>query len=290
MILFSPECLEYNSPGHPESPQRVGRILEYLTKSGYKFRKAKSCTEEDILLIHTPQHLKRVKSNDFFDPDTPNLKNIYQYAFLSTGGALQAAEEALKGEKSFSLLRPPGHHAGKDYLGGFCYFNNIAIAVAWLFEKKDLDKVAIIDFDGHHGNGTEDIFSEEKRVLYVSFHQYPAYPGTGRKSKKNALNFPLSPGCAEKKFMEFFLKGWEKVKEFAPSLIAVSAGFDAHEKETLLSLNLKTETYFKIGEKIISLGKPTFAVLEGGYHEDLPFCLEAFLQGAKMDAPLYNKD
>ena len=282
MIFFSPSCLEYSSPGHPESPERVQKTYQYLSKRGYRCTEPEPCTEEDILLIHTPEHLERVKKGNFFDPDTPNLENMYPYCLLSAGGALQAAEEALEeGRNSFSLLRPPGHHAGRGYLGGFCYFNNMAIAVAWVLEK-EAHKVAIVDFDGHHGNGTEDIFFREKRVLYLSLHQYPAYPGTGAKSRGNALNFPLPPGCGEKTFMESFRAGWERIEAFRPSLIAVSAGFDSHREETLLTLNLKTETYFSIGQTIASLGKPTFTILEGGYHRDLPFCVEAFLRGAEI--------
>ncbi|MCD6575278.1 histone deacetylase [Candidatus Aerophobetes bacterium] len=279
MIFFSSRCLEYSFPGHPESPERVRRVYEYLNRKGYRFEEVKPCRKEDILLVHTPAHLKRVKTNSFFDPDTPNMENIYQYASLSAGAALQAAKQALEGENSFSLLRPPGHHAGKNYLGGFCYFNNIAIAVTWSL-KKGVDKIAIVDFDGHHGNGSEDIFLGEKRVLYLSLHQYPAYPGTGEISKENCLNFPLPPGCKEEQFMRFFLEGINKVKKFSPSLIAVSAGFDAYKKDPLLNLNLEVETYLKIGEEIASLSKPLFALLEGGYHRDLPLCVENFLKGA----------
>ncbi|MCD6406643.1 histone deacetylase [Candidatus Aerophobetes bacterium] len=279
MIFFSLKCLEYSFPGHPESAERVKSIYNHLKDQGYTFEEAKPCREDDILLVHTKGHLKKVKENTFFDPDTPNLENIYDYAALAVGGAIQAVDKALEGENSFSLLRPPGHHAGKNYLGGFCYFNNIAIATCRAL-RKGVDKVAIIDFDGHHGNGTEDIFSGEKRVLYLSLHQYPAYPGTGGSSRGNSLNFPLSPGCEEEDFMRAFFEGINEVEEFSPGLIGVSAGFDAHEKDPLLSLNLKTETYFKIGEKISSLKKPFFCVLEGGYHEDLPFCVRGFFEGA----------
>lgn len=277
MIFFSQKCLEYSFPGHPESPDRVRIVYEYLVRKGYKFEEAKPCQKEDILLVHTSGHFERVKNNNFFDPDTPNLENIYTYAMLSVGGALQAAERALAGENSFSLLRPPGHHAGKNYPGGFCYFNSIAIATVWALDR--VDKVAIVDFDGHHGNGTEDIFREEEKVLYLSLHQSPAYPGTGLRSKGNVLNFPLSPGWGESEFMRFFLEGMERIKEFSPSLVAVSAGFDAHRKETLLSLNLETETYLKIGKSIATLNRPVFAILEGGYHKEMPFCVENFLQG-----------
>lgn len=281
MIFFSEKCLEYRSPGHPESPERVQRTYEYLKKKNYQFQQARACKEESILLAHTPQHVEKVKDNDFFDPDCPNYENIYQYALLSAGGAVQTVEKTLEGNSSFSLLRPPGHHAGKDYLGGFCYFNNIAIAVKWALKK--VDKVAIIDFDGHHGNGTENIFLGKKSTLYLSLHQHPAYPGTGEKSRANIINVPLSPGWGEEEFMRFFNQALEKVKEFSPSLIAVSAGFDAHRKDPLLALNLEIETYHRIGEKIRNLEKPIFALLEGGYHQDLPVCVENFLRGAGIE-------
>lgn len=280
MIFFSEKCLEYSFPGHPESPERVKKTYAYLSKKGYQFKEARPCQKEDILLIHTPEQLARIENNDFFDADTPNQKNIYAYAALSVGGALQALNKTLKGENSFSLLRPPGHHAGRNYLGGFCYFNNIAIATAKAL--KEVDRVAIIDFDGHHGNGTEAIFLHEPKVLFVSLHQYPAYPGTGKESVSNALNFPLQPGSSKKEFISFLREGLDAVNHFAPSLVAVSAGFDAYKKETLLNLNLEIATYFQVGEKIKNLRKPIFAVLEGGYHQDLPLCVESFLQGAAI--------
>lgn len=279
MIFFSSRCLEYASPGHPESPERVKRTYEYLLEKGYRFKEAIPCSEQEVLLVHTQKHIERIKRGSFFDPDTPNLKNIYGYALLSAGGALQALEEALKGKRSFSLLRPPGHHAGRNYLGGFCYFNNLAIATAKCLQKR-VPRVAIIDFDGHHGNGTEDIYKRQNKVLYVSFHQSPAYPGTGQTSTQNCVNFPLAPGSGEKEYMESFCKGWEKIKDFDPSIIAVSAGFDGYIKDPLLGLNLEVGTYFNIGEKIAALGKPVFAILEGGYHQDMPGCVEGFVEGA----------
>lgn len=116
MIFFSLKCLEYSFPGHPESAERVKSIYNHLKDQGYTFEEAKPCREDDILLAHTKGHLKKVKENTFFDPDTPNLENIYDYAALAVGGAIQAVDKALEGENSFSLLRPPGHHAGKNYL------------------------------------------------------------------------------------------------------------------------------------------------------------------------------
>jgi len=277
MIFFSEKCLEYRAQGHPESPERVKITYDYLKEKGFSFQQAESSSEEDLLLVHTKSFLKKVKENRFFDADTPNIDHIYDYAILSAGGAAEAMKKALEEEPSFSLLRPPGHHAGKDYLGGFCYFNNMAIAVARALEK--VKKVAILDFDGHHGNGTEDIFLGDKRVVYLSLHQYPAYPGTGQASRENCLDYPLSPGTGEEKYLQAFTEGLQKVKKFDAALIGVSAGFDGYKEDGLLSLELEVKTYYEIGKAIKDLGRPCFALLEGGYSSDLPLCVYQFLQG-----------
>jgi len=277
MIFFSEKCLKYQAAGHPESPERVKIIYDYLKEKGFSFQQAQVCREEDLLLVHTRSHLEKVKENRFFDADTPNIDRIYEYAILSVGGALEAMKKALEGKPSFSLLRPPGHHAGKDYLGGFCYFNNMAIAVIKALEK--IERVAILDFDGHHGNGTEDIFLGDSRVVYLSLHQYPAYPGTGQASQKNCLNYPLSSGTGEKRYLQVFSEGLEKVKKFDPALIGVSAGFDGYKGDSLLGLELEVKTYYEIGRAIKDLHRPCFAILEGGYSSDLPLCVYQFLQG-----------
>lgn len=269
--------MEYWAAGHPESPERVKIIHSYLKEKGFSFQLPQSCSEEDLLLVHTRSFLKRVKENRFFDADTPNIDRVYDYAILSVGGAIEAMKKALEEEPSFSLLRPPGHHAGKDYLGGFCYFNNMAIAVARALEK--VERVAILDFDGHHGNGTEDIFRGDPRVVYLSLHQYPAYPGTGQVPRENCLNYPLSPGTGEESYLQVFSEGLEEVKKFDPILIGVSAGFDGYKRDGLLSLELEVETYYEIGKAIKDLGRPSFAVLEGGYSSDLPLCVYQFLKG-----------
>ncbi|MBI5049289.1 MAG: histone deacetylase, partial [Nitrospirae bacterium] len=197
-ILFSKKCLEYSQPGHPESPQRAGATYNFLQDKGFEFIEPAPCSEKDILLAHTSRLLEEVKRGDFFDMDTPALPNIFEYARLSAGGAVEAAMLALKGEKAFSLMRPPGHHAAKDRLGGFCYFNNIAIAS--LKAKESAERIVIIDFDCHHGNGTEDIFIGKKDFLYLSLHQSPLYPGTGLVSRENCLNYPLPAGTSSAKY------------------------------------------------------------------------------------------
>ncbi len=273
-IVFSEKCLEYREGNHPESPERVKSVYEHI-KNDYDFLEPEPCSEEDILLVHTQSLLNSVKKERFFDYDTPTLPGIYKYARLSAGGAVLAAETCLKGEPSFSLMRPPGHHAGRNFLGGFCYFNNIAIAVAKLLKR--VRRIAIVDFDAHHGNGTQDIFLGNKNVLYVSLHQIPLFPGTGLSSEKNCLNYPLKPGTDESEYLEIFAEALKNVEKFNPDIIAVSAGFDTYRKDPLTSINLDVSSYERIGSMIANLGKPRFAVLEGGYSREMPQCAKAFL-------------
>jgi acetoin utilization deacetylase AcuC-like enzyme len=222
--------------------------------------------------------VEQVKNGEFLDADTPNSKRMFEYALLSAGAAIQAQEIALHKEYAFSLMRPPGHHASRNSAGGFCYFNNIAVAVSKALDT--VERVAIIDIDCHHGNGTQDIFLGNKRVLYVSLHQSPLYPGTGLKSEENCLNLPLSPGTGQEEYLTEFKKAIEEVKKFSPRLIAVSAGFDTYKADPLTNLNLEKETYAKISGLISALKKPTFSVLEGGYNVfELPECIEQYLMG-----------
>lgn len=286
-VISSTKAWQYRFPGHPESPERVRKTYEYLVKKGYDIVQATPCSQEDILRVHTKELLDEVKNGGFFDADTPVIKNIYDYAILSAGAAIQAAKFALEGENAFSLMRPPGHHAYSDSLGGFCYFNNIAIAVKYLLSLPPLKggattltsqpKVAILDIDCHHGNGTEDIFRGEKNVIFVSIHQSPLYPGTGLKSFQNCLNYPVPPGTDEDGYCEVLKDALEEIKKFKPSIIAISAGFDTYKDDPLTNLNLTKESYRKIAEIIRSLKLPLFAVLEGGYSPDLPECIYNFL-------------
>jgi acetoin utilization deacetylase AcuC-like enzyme len=280
-IVFSPKCVEYQFPGHLESPSRVLSSYEFL-KDTFEFTKPSICKEKDLRLVHTENLIKKVKKNDFFDFDTPNIKNIYNYALLSVGGAVKAAQLALKGVNSFSLMRPPGHHAGRDFLGGFCYFNNIAVAVKKIQQKRSI-RIAICDFDVHHGNGTQDIFFGEENVLYVSLHQAPLFPGTGLKTENNCINFPLPPGTRHKEYLKIFQHALKIIRDFEPEFLAISAGFDAYEKDTISHINLKKETYKKIGILLSDLKIPTFAVLEGGYSNDLKFCIYNFLKGIEKE-------
>ncbi|MEM5773048.1 MAG: histone deacetylase [Candidatus Aenigmatarchaeota archaeon] len=258
-IIFSEKCLEYSN-FHIESPERVRKAYEILREAGYEFLEPEHASEEDILRVHTVEHLERIKTGNFFDPDTPVYENIYDYARLAAGGAILAAKE-----KGFSLMRPPGHHVGKNgkALGastlGFCYFNNIAVAV------KALNKpTLIIDIDGHHGNGTQEIFFKDPKVAYISLHCFPLYPGTGEYSEENCFNFPLPKDVGEKKYLETFDLALSKVEGMDFELIAISAGFDCHSGD-IASLGLTSKSFRKIGKRIKDLGRPVFGVLEGGY-------------------------
>ena len=261
-VVFSHRCLEYYEPGHPESPIRVRAAYQFLKERGYEFVEPTPASEADLLKVHTKEYVERIKSGRFWDPDTPAYENIYEYARLSAGGAILAARIG-----GFSLMRPPGHHAGRSGLAlgapslGFCYFNNIAIAI------RSLDRGAlIVDIDGHHGNGTQEIFLGDDRVWYVSLHRSPLYPGTGLRSEKNCLNFPLPRNAGDELYLKALKKALEMVDLGGVEVVGISAGFDAHAHDPLASLGLTSRCYRKIGQMIASLGRPVFAVLEGGYN------------------------
>ena len=278
-IFFSPECLAYKLPGHPESPERIRSVYDYLKAEGVSFVETHACEEQDILRVHSRKHLESVRAGSFIDADTPSLPHIFEYALLSAGAAILASEETLKGESAFSLMRPPGHHATRDRVMGFCYFNNIAVAAAKYLEEHPGTKVAILDIDCHHGNGTEAIFLGNPGVLYVSLHQSPLYPGTGHESRQNSLNFPLFPGTGESGYLDTLEEACGKIADFHPTLLGVSAGFDTFQEDPLAQFDLRVTTYRKIENTIAGLGKPTFAVMEGGYSPKLPECVFEFLQG-----------
>jgi acetoin utilization deacetylase AcuC-like enzyme len=277
-IVFSPECLEYGGGGHPESPERVKRIYEAI-KDKYEFVRPAPCSDKELELVHSKALIEKVRRQDpsVFDSDTPNYQGIFNYAKLSVGAAIRAMELALKREKAFSLMRPPGHHSGRDFLGGFCYFNNIAIAVKKALER--VGKAAILDIDCHHGNGTQDIFLGRPGVLYVSIHQSPLYPGTGLRSEGNCINFPIPPHTGEREYLSVLEKAIKQIREFGPEFLGVSAGFDTYRGDPLTQMGLEKESYGRIGEIISGLGLPGFAVLEGGYSREIGECVRNFLNG-----------
>jgi acetoin utilization deacetylase AcuC-like enzyme len=258
-IIFSEKCLGYGT-WQIEGPQRVKAAHEILKEKGYDFLEPTSASEEDLLRVHEAEYIWNLKKGLVEDSDTPAYDNIYEYARLSAGGAILAAKV-----NGFSIMRPPGHHAGRNgaalgvYTRGFCYLNNIAIAV------KALNKpTLILDIDGHHGNGTQEIFQGDEKVVYVSLHRYPYYPGTGAYSEGNCLNFPLPADCGEQRYLETLDEALGMVDVGRFEVVAVSAGFDTHLGD-LASFGLTENSYRKIGERIAALKKPAFFLLEGGY-------------------------
>lgn len=258
-IVFSEKCLEYGAL-HIEGPKRVKRAYEILKERGYEFLEPEPASEEEMLKVHDADYIQLLKKGMAEDPDTPAYENIYEYARLSAGGAILAAKI-----NGFSLMRPPGHHAGRygaalgAYTKGFCYINNVAVAVKYLGKP-----TLILDIDGHHGNGTQEIFHGDPKVVYVSLHRHPHYPGTGYYSEANCLNFPLPADCGEEVYLKVLEEALKKVDMQKIEVIAVSAGFDTFIGD-LASLGLTEKTYGKIGRMLAALGKPTFFVLEGGY-------------------------
>ena len=273
-IVFSEKCLGYGS-WHVEGPQRVKMAHEILEEKGYEFLEPLPANEEDLLRVHDVEYIWNLKKGLVEDPDTPAYDNIYEIARLSAGGALLAAEN-----KGFSMMRPPGHHTGRSgsalgvYTRGFCYLNNIAIAVKNLNEP-----TLILDIDGHHGNGTQEIFQGNEKIVYVSLHRHPHYPGTGMSSEGNCFNFPLQGDCGEKVFLKTLNEALNKVENKKFDVIACSAGFDTYRGD-LASLNLTENSYREIGKRIALLKKPTFFVLEGGYMgEKNGNCIDQLLKG-----------
>lgn len=272
--------LGYHTPGHPESPARVGKSHERLTAAGHHVEKpSRPAASDDVVLVHDADHLARIDRGGYPDRDTPHYPSIATIALTSLSGALAAASAAAGGDPAFSLMRPPGHHSGKRRVSGFCYLNNIAIACAKLLKDKKASRVAILDIDVHHGNGTEEIFTGNGDILFCSLHQFPLYPGTGEKSHDNCINYPLPPGTGEKEFLSKAEEGLGRLLDFKPDILAVSAGFDTYKEDPIAQFKLDKPSYRALGRLIAKTDLRRFAVLEGGYSDELPVLIERFLDG-----------
>jgi len=287
--VYDPLFLDHELPGHPERPDRLRSILQHLEESGVLARlraiAPRDATEADLRFVHTADLIERVRSTAgvrqvWFDADTYAVARSYDAALRAAGGLIAATNAMLDGaiDSAFCFVRPPGHHATPDRAMGFCLFNNVAVAAALALERRDIDRVAIVDFDVHHGNGTQDIFYDDPRVLYFSTHQFPHYPGTGRIEETGTgdgagttINVPLPSGCGD----EEYLRAYNEVcapllRRFRPQMIFVSAGFDAHFADQLAQMLLSTRGYYEIATLLRQLahelceGRILYA-LEGGY-------------------------
>jgi acetoin utilization deacetylase AcuC-like enzyme len=288
--LYSPIFLEHAESGHPESPERLTAILRALDETGVRARLISlepiPATEAQIEAAHTREHRARVQSlsargGGHFDADTYANARSFDAARFAAGALVRAVDAVMTGEvdNAFALVRPPGHHATRTRAMGFCLFNNVAIAAHHALTAHHLERVLIVDYDVHHGNGTQEIFYDSPRVLYFSTHQYPHYPGTGdwRDIGSGAgagftANVPLPPHIGDEGFRCIFDELLTPLAErYLPQLILVSAGYDAHWSDPLAMENLSVAGYGALARTLVALardlcqGRIVFT-LEGGYH------------------------
>lgn len=235
---------------------------------------------EALLRAHTAEHLQALgDARAAFDGDTPAHPGILDHALRATGGGLRALAAARQGEVSFSLLRPPGHHAMRSRAMGFCYLNSIAITVLEAVAT-GTRTVGILDFDVHHGNGTEAILAGRPGIYFASVHQSPCYPGTGAADvADNCFNYPVPPELPREEYRKVLSRALERVLKQRPQLLAVSAGFDAYARDPIAHETLEAEDFHWLGEQIRRTGVPALSVLEGGYSDDLPELVFAYLRG-----------
>lgn len=284
-VVTDERCLEYHSPGHPERPGRVQKSLEKLkeqTDFKIDWLSPLEPPDEAILRAHTSNLVAQIKdSKTAFDNDTPAHPNIYHHALRSVGAALQALQQAKKGQPVFSLIRPPGHHATADHAMGFCYFNSIAIAALQALHD-GFKRVAVFDFDVHHGNGTEAILLNKPGASFFSIHQHPCYPGTGTSDVgNNCYNYPTPPRTPRIEYRKRIKQAIEKLSSLKPELILVSAGFDAFARDPLAQETLEAEDFQWIGKELSNLDIPLLSLLEGGYSSQLPDLILAFINGIR---------
>lgn len=281
-VINDSRCTEYHQPAHPERPQRILTSVAKLKEQKelpIDWIEPLAPTDEQLLRAHPKEHLDSIRQGVHFDADTPAYPNINGHARRSVGAGLQALKLCRAGEIAFTLMRPPGHHATKNRAMGFCYLSNIAIA-ALEAKATGAKRVAVFDFDVHHGNGTEDILLDKDGFAFFSVHQWPAYPGTGQQHRgKNCFNYPVAPESPASAYRDACAKALEELKKFKPDLVAVSAGFDAFKGDLLCQQNMDVPDYHWLGNQVRDLKIPTFSLLEGGYSKALPELIFAYLKG-----------
>ena len=272
-------------PGHPEQADRVKVINEELKKLGNQIHWLNSSSFDHSILeeVHDKKYLKEISLNfpkdgiQFLDGDTVVSSGSKQAALDAVGSIILGIDKIINKEfkNIFCSVRPPGHHAESNKAMGFCIYNNVAVGAGYLIKKYGYKKVAIIDYDVHHGNGTQEIFYNNPNVLYVSTHQYPFYPGTGHQDEKglfnNILNIPLDANTNNEVFFNSFDKVISKLKNFKPEFILLSSGFDAHTNDPLAQINLSSKDFYEITKRILMVANEicdgkVVSILEGGYN------------------------
>jgi acetoin utilization deacetylase AcuC-like enzyme len=302
-LVYDPIYLGHDTGDHVENGRRLERTLELLRTSGIQDRLVGIAPEpallEDLLRVHSAQHVARVdrsasEGGGWLDGDTVTSPESYEAAIYAAGGTARAAEQVIKGdvESAFALVRPPGHHATRTDAMGFCLFNNVAIAARVAVQKHELERVLIVDFDVHHGNGTQDIFYGDANVLYISTHQSPLYPGTGRVDESgvaggrdHTVNIPLPPWSGDKEYLLAFEQIVVPVaRRFQPQIILVSAGYDAHWADYISSMQVTVGGYAKMVTILKQLAAELcqgrlVCALEGGYHlQALAYSVKATIE------------
>jgi acetoin utilization deacetylase AcuC-like enzyme len=280
-ILHDPRCTAYHAPGHPEHPQRVSATVDVLRARhpAWSWQVPAPAPDEAILRAHAAAHLERLARGPDFDADTAFFPGIVGHARLATGAALTAMELALdRGERAFSLMRPPGHHATRNRAMGFCYLNHVAIA-ALAARSRGVERVAVWDFDAHHGNGTEAILEGQNGILFASIHEEFGYPGTGATSTATCRNWALPPFTSRADHLAALADSWSAIRAFRPGLVLVSAGFDAFAGDPLTEMSLEAGDFGTLGQWVREGGIPAAAILEGGYSDHLPELIDGFLCG-----------
>lgn len=281
-IITDATCTNYHTPGHPERPERILNTLERLraqTDIPIDWLTPEPASDEAILRAHSSEYLARLRVPFDFDADTSYFPEIEMVARKAAGAGLLALELARRKEPIFSLMRPPGHHATRDHVMGFCYLSNMAIAVLQALATGS-KRVAVFDFDVHHGNGTEDILASNPNAAFFSIHEYPCYPGTGATNVgTNCFNYPVAPFTPREDYRKTLSKALEDLRNYKPELIGVSAGFDAYSGDPLAQGSLELEDYHWLGRELHGLDVPMFSLLEGGYSDALPELIFAYLKG-----------
>ena len=289
-LVYDPIYLEHDTGSHPENSQRLVAIMSHLEDVGLKQKLSllapRQATIKELEMVHAPEYISKIKKvaeegGGWLDPDTVMCPRSYEAALYAAGGVLTALEAVMKGEvdSAFALVRPPGHHALRSRAMGFCIFNNVAVAAKFALTDFGVSRVLIVDFDVHHGNGTQEIFYADPSVLYFSTHEYPFYPGTGgvaeigvSDGEGTTVNFPMSAGWGDEEYLRAFGEVLAPVTQrFQPELILVSAGFDPHWADNLAMMQVSVAGFAQMVAALKKLatdlcqGRLIFT-LEGGYN------------------------
>ena len=309
VVIYDDIYLKHDTgPNHPENSARIINTIKHLRSANcwqkLDIKKPRAATEAEVSAIHSTSQIEQIaeiarSGGGYLDPDTYVSSDSYEAALNAAGAPLTAIDLIMdkKVDNAFCLVRPPGHHATPEKGMGFCLFNNVAIAAKYIQSRYSLDRIVIIDWDVHHGNGTQDAFYDDPSVMYFSMHRYPFYPGTGAEEETGkdsgsgfTINIPLSYNTEPQEYLKFFEDILEKrIKPFKPQFILISSGFDAYRLDPISGLSLEASDYNKLTKLTQNIAKDCcdgriVSCLEGGYHLlDLPKCIEEHLNGLMYD-------